>query len=419
MEKITGNYTISLQGKKVPVHKSQLELAAAADKNNDHYVSDKELVKYWGMKEKRGEDLKGELFETKCGLAKVPNPYREFYTSTAQAYEALDQMAKDYPELCQVVTLGQSAQGRDIKALRITEGGASAPMHERTGIVITGCHHSREWMTVEIPLNTAQTLLEGYSKDEEGKARLQNAEVWIVPVVNPDGLEYSRNYDNMWRKNRNHFDTVVDGKLVHAKGVDPNRNYSDRTHANSYLFRGHDDKRSLTADDFEEGSDDPRSDVYRGLKGASEPEVAALLRLELGNANIAGVLDYHSYGETIMYPWGFTKRKAKGHKQLEAISKEYNKATGGKLKVQQSVGMYATLGSSNDIHQANGIVGLTAEVNGCFQPHPSLIESTKERFTKGDLQFVDSISERAQAGLLPERQALRHWREEYNMVVNP
>jgi carboxypeptidase T len=417
MSTIKQTYTMSLHGQKTKFHKSQLETAQWLDKNKDGYVSDKEIIKGYQLKNKRGEDAKGELHETKCGFARVPNPYREAYTSYGEAMRELESMEKEFPNLCERVKLGESVQGRDIWALRITEGGKDAPKNERTGVVITGCHHAREWMTVEVPLNTCKTLLEDYSNSAEGKERLQKTEVWVIPVVNPDGLEFSRNHDNMWRKNRQPIDTVVDGQRVKAVGVDPNRNYADRTRANAYLNQKPGDKRNITTDDFEQGSDDPRAEVYKGKSGASEPEVQALLRLELGNKNIAGVLDYHSYGETVMYPWGFTKRKAKGVKQLEEVSKEFNHAVGGGLKVQQSVGMYATLGSSNDIHQANGIIGLTLETNGCFQPHPSQIEPTCERFTAGDVKFIDSIAQRAEEGKLPERTALRNWRSEFKEVV--
>ena len=405
------NLRISFQGEKVKVHPSRLADVEGMDTNGDNYISEKEIKKAYGLKKEHGVDIQGQIHETKCWLAGKPNPYRDAYHSYQEVGQALKDYEKQYPGLCERVSLGKSSQGREIWALRISEGANENNRNEKPGVVITGCHHAREWMTVEVPLNTARELLEGYSSSDQGKERLQKGEIWVVPLVNPDGYEYSRNHNNMWRKTRSKVETTMDGEPIKSVGVDPNRNYDDGVRAHKALYRPDYDKPRVTQDDFEQGNDDPRTDVYRGPKGASEPEVQALLRLELGNENIKGVLDYHSYGETVMYPWGYTHRKPKGAKQLHEMAQEFNKAAGYGIKVQQSVGMYATGGSSNDIHQANGIIGFTLETNGCFQPHPSQIAPTCERYSKGDLAFIDSILERHDEGLLPERNVPRHWRE--------
>ena len=400
-------YRLSLEGRKVPVHRSQLELARELDSNGDHYISHAEIIEGYEIKEEHGSDVPGQLRETKFGLARVANPDAVAYHSYQQVGAALSELEKQYPDKCERVSLGKTAQGREIWALRITDGIDQQPAYQRTGVVITGCHHAREWMTVEVPLDTAQTLLADTSP--EGRERLARSEVWIVPLVNPDGYEYSRRYDNMWRKNRQPVDIMVDGKRVQAKGVDPNRNYDDRVGGHEKLYRSAKDKPFVTQDDFEPGNDDPNSEVFRGSEGASSREVQAMLKLQLGHQNIRGVLDYHSYGETVMYPWGYTHRAPKGARQMEQICESFNEAAGSSLKVQQSAGMYTTLGSSNDVQFANGIVGLTLETNGCFQPRPAAIGPTCERYTRGNLAFIDQIVERAEQGSLPERVVPEPW----------
>ena len=402
-------YRVSLAGEKVAVHPSRVALAEELDANGDHYVSDKEITKGYAIKEGRGSDVKGQVRETKYGLAKIVNPDVSAYHSYQEVGQALKELEQQYPSLCERVSLGKSALGREIWGLRITEGADTEPAHQKTGVVITGCHHAREWMTVEVPIHSAQKLLEDQSP--EGKERLAKSEIWIVPLVNPDGYEYSRQHDNMWRKNRQPVETIMDGEKIHSVGVDPNRNYDDHVRDHKHLYRTDNDKPRVTIDDFEQGNDDPTSDVFRGTKGSSAPEVQAMLKLQLGHDNIRGVLDYHSYGETVMYPWGYTHRAPKNAKDLAAICKTFNHEAGGGLKVQQSVGMYATLGSSNDIQFANGIVGLTLEVNGCFQPRPSEILPTCERYTNGNISFIDSIIERAESGGLPERTVVRQWKD--------
>ena len=403
------NYRVSLGGDKVPVHPSRLEEAQELDINGDHYVSDKEIAKAYELKDEHGVDVRGQLHETKLSLAKLPNPDAKAYHSYQEVSQTLHKMEMEHPDLCERVSLGKTAQGRHIWALRITEGVGQEQPFQKTGIVITGCHHAREWMSVEIPLHTAQFMLEDQSP--EGKARLANSETWFVPLVNPDGYGYSRKYDNMWRKNRHNIEMTVDGQKVDGVGVDPNRNYGDHVRAHKHFYRTEKDKPGRTDDDFEQGNDDPKSDVFRGLGEASEAEVQALLKLELGHESIKGGLDYHGYGETVMYPWGNTRRHPKGEAELAAICQDFNEAAGGDLKVQQSVGMYPALGGSNDIQYANGIVGLTVETNGCFQPDPSLIQPTCQRYTAGNLAFIDDIVERDQAGTLPKRSVPPYWRE--------
>ena len=90
-------------------------------------------------------------------------------------------------------------------------------------------------MTVEAPLKLAQDLLSGVDQDPAKKQRLKDAEIWIVPCVNPDGYEYTRNGDGMWRKNRRPLEVDQLGHKTRETGVDLNRNYGDPKHPE--LFR--------------------------------------------------------------------------------------------------------------------------------------------------------------------------------------
>ena len=92
----------------------------------------------------------------------------------------------------------------------------------------------------------------------------------LVPVLNPDGYEYSRTKDRYWRKNRRKnsgskcdegilhhgFEDAANGVMVDSYGVDLNRNFG---------------KEFGTA-----SSGNPCDDTYRGTEAFSEPESAAL-----------------------------------------------------------------------------------------------------------------------------------------------
>lgn len=316
------------------------------------------------------------------------------YHSYEEMTAALHSLADRFPGQAQVVVLGQSAEGRDILALRVGTPDAERP---KPGIVITGCHHAREWMTVEVPLHTATTMLENYSSDPASQQRVDNTVTWFVPMVNPDGYEYSRTTNSWWRKTRRPISETGCPNLKASTGVDPNRNYWDGKPENFELYRPAGDTQCSTKDDFGGGktSDNPRADTYRGPAGGSEPEVQAMLNLELNPANnIKGVLDYHSYGEMILYPYGSKELPADRLEIYRDIGSKINRSLGDRYDLKPSSDLYPTSGGSNDLHEANGIIGLTLEIGRSFQPDPSQIPATTAYITPANLVFIDEIAAR-------------------------
>jgi carboxypeptidase T len=148
------------------------------------------------------------------------------------------------------------------------------------GVLILGCHHAREWISVDVPLLLARYLAENAASDPTVRSLLARGEIWIVPLVNPDGLEYSIDVYRYWRKNRR---ANSDGSF----GVDLNRNYG-------YMW-GLDDAGS---------SPSPLSEVFRGTSAFSEPETRAVRDLFLSR-EFRAVVSYHSFSQTILYPWGY------------------------------------------------------------------------------------------------------------------
>ncbi|MBX3170354.1 MAG: zinc carboxypeptidase [Candidatus Eremiobacteraeota bacterium] len=380
-----------------PVHPSRFAEAASIDSNRDGILQRDELVAH--LEEAGGcchqhhekkADQEALLSELQLHLRKLPNPIAKGYHSYEQVNAELDKLSTQYPDLCQKVSLGRSAEGREIWALRL-----SSDAQEKTGVVITGCHHAREWMSVEIPLHVAKTILEG------DRSRLEKGEIWIVPVVNPDGYEHSRNSDAWWRKNRRPVEVDAVGNKTDAIGVDLNRNYYDGVHME--LYRPEGDTPGSTSDDWGATSDNPSSDSYRGPSGASEPETQAILGLELGHKNIRGVIDHHSYGEMILYPWGYTSEPSPVKDLHVEIGSKMNEAMGGRYSLKQSSGLYPSAGESDDCQSVNGLVTFTLEVGRSFQPNPTQIPATCQLVGKANLVFIDEILRRAEEGTLPER----------------
>ena len=122
--------------------------------------------------------------------------------------DELQDIALTYPAITNLYELGQSVQGRSIWGLKITDN----PDIEENEVEIQfeGCHHGNEYMSVEMPLNLAWLLVENYSVDPTITDYVNNREIWIVPLVNPDGREMNQ------RRNANDVDLNRDYGYMHG-----------------------------------------------------------------------------------------------------------------------------------------------------------------------------------------------------------
>ncbi len=175
------------------------------------------------------------------------------------------------PGLVELSPIGKSEQGADIQAIKIGKN-SSVP------VFISGCHHAREWISVEVPFLFAKFLVENYPKDKNIQRIVDSIELWVVPMVNPDGHEKCVLKDRLWRKTNPTDKTRV--------AVDPNRNY-DTTSWN------------LKAGAF---STNPAADDYKGPSPGYAPEVVAMQNFVRLN-KFKGVISYHSFGRFVLFPW--------------------------------------------------------------------------------------------------------------------
>ncbi len=177
-----------------------------------------------------------------------------------------------------VYDIGDSVEGRDIWAIRISDN--PTVDEDEPSVLFVGCHHAREWISVEVSLYIAKYLTDNYATDPEIQSMVDNQEIWIVPVLNPDGYEYTRTTNRGWRKNRRNNGG--------SYGVDLNRNYG-------YNW-GYDNNGS---------SGNPGDNDYRGPSAFSEPETQALRDLCLAH-EFRSMITYHSYGGEVACTWGYT-----------------------------------------------------------------------------------------------------------------
>jgi len=198
-----------------------------------------------------------------------------------------------HPGLAKLTSLGRSLEGRSLYALKVSaNAGLSEPEAQ---VLFLGCHHAREWISVEVPFLLAKYLLDNYLTDERVRSIVDHSEVWVVPLLNPDGLEYSIHVYRYWRKNRR---ANADGSF----GVDLNRNYD--------FAWGFDNSGS---------SPEPESAVYRGTAAFSEPETAAVRDFFLRN-DFQALVTYHSFSQVIYYPWGYTRQPVENAERMKALA---------------------------------------------------------------------------------------------------
>lgn len=191
----------------------------------------------------------------------------------------LDEWIANHPGLVTPIVVGTSLESRPIRGVRISLAPTGEPV---PAFLFNACQHAREWATPMVAMLLAEQLIEGAAGDPLITSMLQGAEVFIVPVVNPDGYKYSWDEVRLWRKNRRNNGNGT-------FGVDLNRNWG-------FQWGG------------EGASANPNSDTYRGPAPFSEPETQALRDFVLGNGRIIGHIDFHSYSQFIMWPWSWTSQ---------------------------------------------------------------------------------------------------------------
>jgi carboxypeptidase T len=277
------------------------------------------------------------------------------YHTYAETVAELHQIEASHGNIAKLFVIGKSIQGRDILAIKISDN-PGVEEAEEPEVLYMGCHHADEWISVEIPMYLANDLVNNYGVDPAIKRLVDERETWIVPIVNPDGLEYSQTVDTMWRKNMrdNDGDSVFEPS---HDGVDLNRNYG-------YKW-GYDNIGS---------SPNPWDETYRGKSAFSEPETQAVANLAVQHDFVFSI-SYHSCGELITYPWGYANLDTADDKlftDVAARMAHFNGYTYGNAK--DGV-IYNTNGDSDDsLYAYSGTLAYTFELGTALIPLETQIE---------------------------------------------
>uniref|UniRef100_A0A915NU04 Peptidase M14 carboxypeptidase A domain-containing protein n=1 Tax=Meloidogyne floridensis TaxID=298350 RepID=A0A915NU04_9BILA len=204
-----------------------------------------------------------------------------------------------------------------------------APFNNKTIkpiFLLDGGIHAREWIAPAVALN----VINAFINNPKWRSLLDHIDVHIIPVLNPDGYEYTWTRDRLWRHTRSGpYKTtklcgIGDAPLCY--GVDPNRNFP-------YHWA-------------ETGTDPcPCSEVYPGPTPLSEPECAHLAAyMNKNKNNLKAYLTLHAYGNLIIHGWNYAARTYPDNvEELRVVAEKMAKA------IVQEGGAPYKIGSAPDI----------------------------------------------------------------------
>lgn len=190
-----------------------------------------------------------------------------------------------FPSFVEYFSIGSSFEGREISALRVGVSSPVDPTRPRKTIVVTGGLHGREWISTSTVNYVAWAFITSFGKERMITKLLEEFNIIFIPVLNPDGVEYSWQVDRLWRKSRQQTN------LRYCRGL-------DLDHAFGYGWDG------------SQAQADPCSESYGGeqpFQAVEAMQLATWARNEtLNNVNFVGLVDLHSYSQQILFPYAFS-----------------------------------------------------------------------------------------------------------------
>lgn len=331
------------------------------------------------------------------------------YRRVDQLYADMTQIASAYPNLVESVVYGNSyakqqggiitpggdfLAGYSLQALKLTNKSTSGT---KPAFFLIGNIHAREITTPELCMRFVNWLVQGHGVDADATWLLDHHEIWVIPTANPDGhwmveLGTLAKYGGspwMWRKTAYNIGCATwPPSGSNHFGVDGNRNF-----------------------DFKWGvagtSTSPCAITYRGTGPASEPEVAGIQSLvrsriadqrgpnigDVAPDSTTGILiQLHSHGNLVMWPWGHTSSPVPNGLGLSAIGRKYA-SYNGYTAGQANQTLYSTSGTIDE--WAYGELGISAhifEIGGSFMPTYSTVDSTQWPQNRGAFIYAAKIA---------------------------
>jgi len=325
-------------------------------------------------------DLQALLDEHEELLAKAPvwtpkDPLQNFF-SNYQTYPAITAYSSTLADYYSFVPFYDSINnvatpnGQWIHAFAIETGPATKPR-----LYLQAQQHAREWIAYATLLFVVTELIEGYDSgsDADAVTILNYFNIDVVPMVNPDGYLWTWSNNRLWRKNRK-------ANPGGSFGVDLNRNWQDVYNGqNIWCTQG--------------ASTSPSSDTYCGTSPFSEVESLSAsnwFQSQRGNRVVPAGIDYHSYSQLVLRPYGNTYNLPPNEAELKAcgdgIADAIYDYSGYSYTSQNSIDLYPTTGTAEAyIYQQTTRFGYTIELRdtgqyGFVLPPAQIIPTGQENY---------------------------------------
>ena len=290
---------------------------------NANIFENMDIIRYEGMpdnvfemaiSQESYEDLLNEGYQLEILSDDYARTMREisdhFYTNES-AYAFIDSLSQLFPGLVKIDSIGTTYEDRTIWCVKISDNVVDDDP-QKLGVFYSGSIHANELAGTTVVLSLMDEILTSYSSGDQSMIDwLENHQLWIVPILNPDGVAYVHSSQDIgWRKNRS---PSGNGDY----GVDLNRNFG-------YMW-GYDDDGS---------SPDPSQWNYRGSAPFSELESQAIRSFfeDAGSVdrNIVSAITYHmKYNAGVfLYPWYYTDAYTKHHSVYIINGEEFTSITG-------------------------------------------------------------------------------------------
>ncbi|KAF6085612.1 carboxypeptidase A5 [Phyllostomus discolor] len=242
------------------------------------------------------------------------------YHTLEEIYNWIDSFVMENADIVSKIWIGDSFENRSMLILKFSTGGS-----QRRAIWIDSGIHSREWITHATGIWTAKQIVNEYGKDGTLTNILNDMDIFLEIVSNPDGFAFTHSMNRLWRKNKSSRPGIS------CIGVDLNRNWRSGFGGNG-------------------SNDNPCSETYRGPYPHSEPEVAATADFITAHGNVKALISIHSYSQMLMYPYGHSLEPVADQEELHSLAK---RAVQALYKVHGIKYIYGSI--STTLYVASGI----------------------------------------------------------------
>lgn len=262
--------------------------------------------------------------------------------SEIQSYIA--DVVSENPDLASSYITGQTYENRNLNVLVL-----KTPTSKRSIWMDCGIH-AREWISPASCIWMINKFMSEYKSGDQATVDLLNHyEIHVLPLLNPDGYEYSHESYRYWRKNRkpNQGSSCI--------GTDLNRNSGYK-----WMTGG--------------SSTNPCSEIFAGPSASSELEIQAVQRAlnnKLGNWD--AYLTFHTYGQWIFTPWGYAAEVPSDYDELKRVGQlgadAIRQESGNSWPVGSSVAILGGPGAGGSEDWAKGVADIKYAY--CFELRPA------------------------------------------------